>query len=99
MTTLNDYLFDDEFERRSSERPPSNRGALLRIPGVNDLFSFTVRDASGRGIGMRLHFNLSLLSIDFEMSEDGFRMVRRCRLIWRDSYFAGAEFIDGPRQA
>jgi hypothetical protein len=99
MTTLNDHFFDDEFERRSSERSPSNRGAFLRIPGINDLFLFTVRDASDRGIGMRLHFNLPLLSIDFDMSEDGFRMIRRCRLIWRDSCFAGAEFIDRPRQA
>ena len=99
MAAVNDTSFEDEFERRASERTPSNRGALLRVQGINDLFSFTVRNASDRGMGMRLHFNLPLLSIDFDMSEDGFRTVRRCRLIWRDSHFAGAEFIDRARQS
>jgi hypothetical protein len=99
MAAVNDTSFEDEFERRASERTPSNRGALLRVQGINDLFAFTVRNASDRGIGMRLHHNLLLLSIDFDMSENSFRTVRRCRLIWRHSHFAGAEFIDRTRQS
>jgi hypothetical protein len=99
MAAVTDTSFEDEFERRASERTPHNRGALLRIPGINDLFSFTARDASDLGIGIRLHFDLPLLPIDFDISEDGFRTVRRCRLVWRESIFAGAEFIDRPRQA
>ena len=49
----NDKSFEDEFERLASERTTHNRGPRLRIAGLNELFAFTIRDASDRGIGMR----------------------------------------------
>ena len=91
---MNDTSFEDEFERRASERKPYNRGALLRIAGLNNLFQLTVRDISHRGIGMRLHIGLPLLPVDFTISDDGFRTAQKCRLIWRESSFIGAEFVD-----
>lgn len=94
MTTLRDLSFEDEFERRVSDRTPHNRGALLHIGGLNQLFSLTVRDASDRGVGLRLHSSLPLLPVEFTVSEDGFRTVRRCRLVWRDGYFLGAALVD-----
>jgi hypothetical protein len=94
MTAVNDTSLEDEFERRASERTPRNRGALLRISGLNSLFALTVRDTSDHGIGMRLHVDLPLLPVDFELSDNGFRTIRRCRLVWRESNFLGAEFID-----
>jgi hypothetical protein len=80
--------------RRASERKPHNRSALLRIAGLTNLFELTVRDISDRGIGVRLHINLPLLPVDFKISDDGFRTARKCRLIWRQSNFIGAEFVD-----
>jgi hypothetical protein len=94
MTAVEDTSLEDEFERRASERTPRNRGTLLRISGFNSLFALTVRDTSDDGIGMRLHVDLPLLPIDFEMSDNGFRTARRCRLVWRESDFVGAEFVD-----
>ena len=91
---MNDSSLENEFERRASERTPQNRGALLRISGLRDLFDLTLRDASDRGVGMRLHIDLPLLPVDFEASDNGFRTVRRCRLVWRDSNFLGVKFID-----
>jgi hypothetical protein len=49
----NDKSFEDEFERLAPERTTHNRGPRLRIAGLNELFAFTIRDASDRGIGMR----------------------------------------------
>jgi hypothetical protein len=91
---VKDTSFEDEFERRASERKTHNRGAFLRIAGLNNLFELTVRNISRHGIGMRLHINLPLLPVDFKISDDGFRTAQRCRLIWRESDFIGAEFID-----
>jgi hypothetical protein len=91
---VNDTSFEDEFERRASERKPYNRGALLRIAGLANLFELTVRDISDRGIGLRLHINLPLLAVDVKISDDGFRTDQKYRLIWRDNNFMGAEFID-----
>lgn len=91
---LEDTSFEEEFERRTSERKPYNRGALLCINGLSSFFELTVRDVSDRGIGLRLHVNLPLLPIDFKVSDDGFRTDQSCRLIWREGNFIGAEFID-----
>ena len=91
---MNDTSFEDEFERRASERKPYNRGALLRIAGLANLFELTVRDISDRGIGLRLHISLPVLPVDFKISDDGLRTDQKCRLIWRESNFMGAEFID-----
>jgi hypothetical protein len=97
MTAVNDTSFEDEFERRASGRIKHNRGALLRIAGLSNLFELTVRDVSDRGIGIRLQIDLPLLPVDFEVSDNGFRTAQNCRLIWRQSNFLGAEFIDQPQ--
>ena len=81
-------------ERRASARTRYNRGAMIGIPGLKRLFSSTVRDASDRGIGMRIHSNLVLLPVEFIICEERFWTVRQCRLIWREGDFAGAEFVD-----
>ena len=99
MAAVNDTSFEDEFERRASRRKPHNRGALLRIAGLTNLFELTVRDTSDRGIGMRRHINLPLLPVDFEISDNVFRTAQKCRLVWRESNFIGAEFVDQSRQS
>jgi hypothetical protein len=90
MTTLDNL--ENEFDRRAFERTPCNRGALLRI--LNDIFPFTIRDTSERGIGIRLHSRLPLIPVELMISEDGFKTARQCRLVWREGDFAGAEFTD-----
>jgi hypothetical protein len=67
---------------------------VLCIPGLKRLFSLALRNASQRGVGIRLHSSVRLLPVEFLIAEEGFWTVRRCRLAWRDGDFAGAEFID-----
>ena len=93
MAAMNDTSFEDEFERRTSERIKHNRGALLRIAGLRNLFELTVRDVSDRGIGIRLSIHLLLLPVEFEISDNGFRSAQNCRLIWRENGCIGAEFV------
>ena len=94
MFAMNDTSVEDEFERRAAGRITHQGGALLRIAGLRDFFELTVRDVSDRGIGIRLHVDLPLLPVDFEISDNGFRSVQNCRLVWRESNFIGAEFVD-----
>jgi hypothetical protein len=82
-----------EFERRLADRSSCSRGALLRIHGLNDLFSFTIRDISTRGMAFRLHGKQPLLPVEFVITEDGCHTFRRCRLVWREAEFGGAKFI------
>jgi hypothetical protein len=44
------------------------------------------------GAGIRLRDLLAPL--DFELSFDNFRTVRKCRLMWRDGDFSGVAFED-----
>jgi hypothetical protein len=94
MIAFGELTFDEGSDQRRVERVRCNRGALLCIPKLKNLFAFTVRDMSERGIGMRLHPNCRLLPVEFMVAEEGLRNVRRCRLVWRENDFAGAEFID-----
>jgi hypothetical protein len=91
---MTDLIHENASDRRIFERTISNRGALLCIPRLKNLFSFTMRDASERGIGMRLHSNCRLFPLEFMIVEERSWTVRQCRLIWRQGDFAGAEFVD-----
>jgi hypothetical protein len=90
----NDISLEDVFERRTSGRIKHNRGALLRITGLPSLFELTIRDVSDLGIGIRLHIDLPLLPVEFDLSDNRFRSAQHCRLIWRDGRFVGATFVD-----
>jgi hypothetical protein len=94
MAAMNDTPVEDEFERRTSKRIKHNRGALLRIAGLRNLFELTIRDVSDRGVAVRLHIDLPLLPVDFEISDNRFQSAQHCRLIWRQGSFVGAEFVD-----
>ena len=94
MIAFDEMTFDDGSDQRRIARVKRNRGALLCIPRLKNLVSFTVRDISERGIGMRLHPNCRMLPTEFMVAEEGLHNVRRCRLVWREHDFAGAEFIN-----
>jgi len=97
MTTLHELIFDAARDRRMSERTRCHRGALFCIPKMKNLFSFTVRNISKRGLGMRLHASCRLLPTEFVIVNEDVWTIRRCRLIWRQGDFAGAEFINQSR--
>jgi hypothetical protein len=83
---------DAIFERRAKGRTTINRDALLFFEGRNKVRPCCVRDVTNDGAGIRLSGGISILPLGFGISFDGFRTMRKCRLIWRDGDFVGAAF-------
>jgi hypothetical protein len=83
--------WDNEFDRRSVGRTKIMKGALLFLTKNTSLQSCTVRDVTNLGAGISAP-NLQIMPLDFELSFDGFRTARKCRLIWRQEKFIGVAF-------
>lgn len=64
---------------------------MLFYPGRSGVLSCCVRDVTNSGAGVLLG-TLDLIPVEFDLSFDNFRTVRRCRLIWRDGDFLGLSF-------
>jgi hypothetical protein len=85
-------MSDEEiFERRARHRNVINRGALMFYAGTAGVETCTVRDVTNLGAGIRLH-EAQIVPVDFDISFDNFRTIRKSRLIWRDGDFVGAAF-------
>ena len=67
------------------------KGALLSFSKKAGVQSCIVRDVTDLGAGIRAQ-NLQITPLDFELSFDGFRTIRKCRLIWRQHEFFGVAF-------
>jgi hypothetical protein len=80
-------------DRRSIARTIIFKGALLFFSGQAGVHACTVKDATNVGAGIRLR-DLVALPLDFELSLDNFRTVRKCRLMWRDGDSSGVAFVD-----
>jgi hypothetical protein len=94
MSTVEQVLKSAGGERRSIGRTQINRSALLFFHGHQaDVFPCCVCDVTNSGAGIRLD-GLNVLPVNFYLSFDRFRTARKCRLIWRDIDFVGAEFDD-----
>ena len=78
-------------ERRSIGRTRIVKGALLFFSGQTGVRSCCVMDITNRGACIRTQ-DLALLPLNFELSFDNFRTIRRCRLVWRDGDFMGVAF-------
>src|ERR1700737_2465258 len=93
MTEGLDHLdqWESAFERRSIGRTKIAKGALLFFIGQRSVHSCGVTDIPNVGASI-LTQDLPALPLNFELSFDNFRTVRKCRLIWRDGDFAGVAF-------
>jgi hypothetical protein len=92
MQTLKDILQRRPGgERRALGRTTINRGVLMHFAGREGVHACCVRDVTNRGAGIRLN-GLNIVPFEFGISFDGFRTMRPCRLIWRDSDFVGVAF-------
>jgi hypothetical protein len=90
MPTLQEILQHREGERRSIGRTRISRSALMFFTGKTALFPCCVRDVTNLGAGIRLE-GLNILPLEFDLSFDNFRTIRRCHLVWRDGDFAGVK--------
>ena len=91
MSDKLDDRWESAFERRSIGRTKILKGALLFFSEKTGVQSCTVRDVTNSGAGIRTQ-NLPIIPLAFALSFDGFRTLRMCRLIWRQSDFLGAAF-------
>jgi hypothetical protein len=93
MTEGLDHLdqWESAFERRSIGRTKIAKGALLFFTGQRRVRSFGVTDITNVGAGIRTQ-DLPALPLNFELSFDNFRTVRKCRLIWHNGDFVGVAF-------
>ena len=55
----------------------------------------TLTKRANVAVGIRLHLDTKLLPVEFRLSDEGFRTIERCRLVWRETDLIGVEFI-GP---
>jgi len=76
-------------ERRSIGRTRIAKGALLFFSGQVGVRSCGVTDITNRGARIRTRDHLAVVPLNFDLSFDNFRTIRRCRLIWRDGRFGG----------
>ena len=91
MSTVEQVLKSAGRERRAIGRTRINRSALLHFHGGAGVLPCCVRDVTNSGAGVRLE-QLNVLPVEFDLSFDNFRMVRECRLVWRDADFVGVAF-------
>jgi hypothetical protein len=92
MLTLYEILSQGTVERRAIGRTIINRHALLFFAGQSGVYGCNVRDVTNLGAGIRLN-GLNMVPLDFDISFDNFRSVRRCRLIWREGDFVGVALM------
>jgi hypothetical protein len=83
--------WESAFERRLIGRTKVAKSALLFFIGQRSVRSCGVTDTTNVGAGIRTQ-GLPAMPLNFELSFDNFRTVRRCRLIWRDGDFVGVAF-------
>jgi hypothetical protein len=88
---IQEILLHRGAERRSKGRTLINRNALLFFAGQTGVFPCCVHDVTNSGAGVRLEAP-NVLPVEFDLSFDGFRTVRECRLVWRDADFVGVAF-------
>jgi hypothetical protein len=91
MPTLREILQPYPVERRSLGRTTINRGALMFFAGQVGVNSCCVRDVTNQGAGIRLH-GINVIPVEFDLSFDNFRTIRRSHLIWRNGDFFGVAF-------
>jgi hypothetical protein len=91
MPTLQEILQPrSDVERRAVGRATINRDVLMFF-SQDPFHACCVRDVTNQGAGLKLN-GLNIVPSEFGISFDGFRTMRRCRLVWRDGDFVGAAF-------
>jgi PilZ domain len=78
-------------ERRSISRTTISKSALLFFDEQRGVLNCTVRDITNCGAGILLQ-DPNVLPMDFELTFDHFRTIRRCRVMWRQGDFVGVSF-------
>ncbi|WP_430648140.1 PilZ domain-containing protein [Bradyrhizobium rifense] len=79
-------------ERRRTTRKTVDQTVLLSLPGDVIVTPCRMLNLSVLGAGIQLR-DTPLLSTEFLLSFDDFRMPFKCCLVWRQGDLAGLEFV------
>jgi len=82
-------------ERRYLDRAIVNQLALVCVDGIRGCHPCRVLDF--REDGATLHSTTHhTAAFKFDLSLDGFRTTKHCRVIWRKGNTCGVEFVGAP---
>jgi len=79
-------------ERRKSPRMRATKSATLVLGGYSAI-ECAVRDLSDLGVQIKIPSSIKLPQ-QFDITFDGGRSARSCRLVWRNSSATGLEFLE-----
>ena len=79
-------------ERRALERIKINQPAMLHFDRISAVHFCVVRDVTDQGA--QFHCPFYIFSSDLDLSLDGFKTTRRCRVVWRRGTTCGVTFVD-----
>lgn len=80
-------------ERRTLERIESNRLALLCVDGIRGCHPCLVVNLNEGG-AMLCSSTYHTAAFKFDLSLDGFRTTKHCRVVWRNGNTCGVKFVE-----
>ena len=81
------------FERRALERAAIDRLALLCVDGIRGCHPCRVVNIHDGGA--MLHSDTHhTAAFKFDLSLDGFKTTKHCRVVWRNGNTCGVKFVD-----
>jgi len=88
------------FERRSLERITINQLALLHVDGIRGCHPCLVETLHNDGATLQSSTHHTA-AFKFDLSLDGFKTTKHCRVVWRNGNTCGVKFVDqiGARAA
>ena len=87
-------------ERRALDRIEINQLALLHIDGIRGSYPCLVLNFHSNGAMLRSSTHHTA-AFKFDLSLDGFKTTKHCRVVWRNGNTCGVKFVDqsGARAA
>jgi hypothetical protein len=80
-------------ERRALERSANNQLALLHVDGIRGCHPCLV--GNFHSDGAMLHSSTHhTAAFKFDLSLDGFKTTKHCRVVWRNGNTCGVKFVD-----
>src|SRR5829696_454640 len=80
-------------ERRALERSAINQPALLHVDGIRGCHPCLV--GNFHSDGAMLHSSTHhTAAFKFDLSLDGFKTTKHCRVVWRNGNTCGVKFVD-----
>jgi hypothetical protein len=80
-------------ERRTLECIEVNQLALVCVDGIRGVHPCRVVNYHEAGAVLRSS-TYHTAAFKFDLSLDGFRTTKHCRVVWRDGNTCGVEFVD-----